>query len=70
MCIFVKIFVPNKLLFCSKLGKYRTEKWNKLMMKKYNSVDRFYKLHELFSTNFQKSEQNSQVLEEESNEWD
>ena len=40
------------------------------MMKKYNSVDRFYKLQELFGTNFQKSEQNSQVLEEESNEWD
>ena len=40
------------------------------MMKKYNSVDRFYKLHELFNTDFQKSEQNSQILEEESNELD
>ena len=36
-------------------------------MKKYSSVDRFYKLYELFAVDFRKSEQDFQVMQEESN---
>ena len=36
-------------------------------MKKYSSVDRFYKLYELFAVDFNKSEQDSQRIHQESN---
>ena len=36
-------------------------------MKKYSSVDRLYKLHELFAVDFKKSEQDSQIIQKESN---
>ena len=36
-------------------------------MKKYSSVDRLYKLHELFAVDFKKSEQDAQIVQKESN---
>lgn len=36
-------------------------------MKRYSSVDRFYKLHELFAVDFKKSEQDSQIIHKEAN---
>lgn len=37
------------------------------MMNKYSSVDRLYKLYELFAVDFKKSEQDSQIVNKESN---
>ena len=36
-------------------------------MKRYSSVDRFYKLHELFTVDFKKSEQDAQIVHKDSN---
>lgn len=36
------------------------------MINKYSSVDRLYKLHELFAVDFKKSEKDSQILHKES----